>query len=102
MVGWKRIVVTVGEKIGATPMSYAQGTVAQLVTGGTILAADVLGAPVSTTHVLSSSVAGSMAASGGGLQPATLRQIALAWLLTLPASMALGAVFFLVARAIVR
>ena len=102
MVGWKRIVVTVGEKIGATPMSYAQGTVAQLVTGGTILAADVLGAPVSTTPVLSSSVAGSMAAAGGGLQPATLRQIALAWLLTLPASMALGALFFLVARAIVR
>jgi len=100
MIGWKRIAVTVGEKIGATPMSYAQGTVAQLVTGSTILAASVFGAPVSTTHVLSSSVAGSMAASGAGLQGSTLKHIALAWLLTLPASMALGALFFLTARAL--
>ncbi len=102
MVGWRRIVVTVGEKIGKTPMSYAQGTAAQLVTAGTILAADAAGAPVSTTHVLSSAVAGGMAASGAGLQPATLRSIALAWLLTLPASVALGAGFFLAARALVR
>lgn len=100
MVGWRRIVVTVGEKIGNTPMSYAQGTTAQLVTAGTILAADVAGAPVSTTHVLSSAVAEGMAAGGSGLQAATLRNIALAWLLTLPASLFLGAVLFLAARAV--
>jgi len=98
MVGWKRIVVTVGEKIGATPMSYAQGASAQVVTAATILAADVAGAPVSTTHVLSSAIAGSMAAGGSALQPATLRSIALAWVLTLPASLALGAVLYLIAR----
>jgi PiT family inorganic phosphate transporter len=100
MVGWRRIVVTVGEKIGNTPMSYAQGTTAQLVTAGTILAADVAGAPVSTTHVLSSAVAGGMAAGGSGLQATTIRNIALAWLLTLPASLFLGALLFLAARAV--
>jgi phosphate/sulfate permease len=81
-------------------MSYAQGTTAQLVTAGTILAADVAGAPVSTTHVLSSAVAGGMAAGGSGLQPDTLRNVALAWLLTLPASLFLGAVLFLASRAL--
>ena len=100
MIGWRRIVVTVGEKIGGAPMSYAQGTTAQLVTAGTILAADVVGASVSTTHVLSSAVAGSMAAGGSGLQPDTLRNVALAWLLTLPASLFLGAVLFLASRAL--
>lgn len=102
MIGWKRIVVTVGEKIGDTPMSYAQGTSAQLVTAGTILAADVVGAPVSTTHILSSAVAGSMAAGGSGLQASTLRSIALAWILTLPACLFLGAALFVVSRAIIR
>ena len=101
MIGWKRIVVTVGEKIGERPMSYAQGTSAQLVTAGTILAADVAGAPVSTTHILSSAVAGSMAAGGSGLQASTLRNIALAWVLTLPASLFLGASFYLISRAFV-
>jgi len=100
MIGWKRIVVTIGEKIGNTPMSYAQGTSAQLVTAGTIFAADVLGAPVSTTHVLSSGIAGSMAAGGSGLQPATLRSIALAWLFTLPASLFLGGGLYLVSQAV--
>jgi phosphate/sulfate permease len=102
MIGWKRIVVTVGEKIGETPMSYAQGTAAQLVTAGTILAADVAGAPVSTTHILSSAIAGSMAAGGSGLQASTLRNIALAWVLTLPASLFLGAALFLASRSFVR
>jgi PiT family inorganic phosphate transporter len=101
MIGWKRIVVTVGEKIGERPMSYAQGTSAQLVTAGTILAADVAGAPVSTTHILSSAIAGSMAAGGSGLHASTLRSIALAWVLTLPATLFLGAAFFLLSRALV-
>jgi phosphate/sulfate permease len=102
MIGWKRIVKTVGEKIGTTPMSYAQGTTAQLVTAGTILTADLGGAPVSTTHILSSSVAGSLKAGGAALQPATLRSIALAWVLTLPVSMLLGAVLFRLAVAFTR
>ena len=70
MVGWKRIVVTVGEKIGKTHLTYAQGASAELVAAGTIGAADMFGLPVSTTHVLSSGVAGTMAANGSGLQMA--------------------------------
>jgi PiT family inorganic phosphate transporter len=91
MVGWKRIVVTVGEKIGKTHLTYGQGAAAELVAMGTIAAADMYGLPVSTTHVLSSGVAGTMAANGSGLQMSTLRNIALAWLLTLPAAMAISA-----------
>src|SRR5262249_33554555 len=84
MIGWKRIVVTVGEKIGKTHLTYAQGASAELVAMATIFAADNYGLPVSTTHVLSSGVAGTMAANGSGLQLSTLRNIPLAWLLTLP------------------
>jgi inorganic phosphate transporter, PiT family len=90
MVGWKRIVVTVGERIGKTHLSYGQGAVAELVAAGTIAAADMYGLPVSTTHVLSSGVAGTMAANGSGLQMSTIRNIALAWVLTLPAAMMLS------------
>jgi inorganic phosphate transporter, PiT family len=94
MIGWKRIVVTVGEKIGKSHLSYAQGASAELVAMGTIFAADNFGLPVSTTHVLSSGIAGTMAANGSGLQLATLRNIALAWLLTLPVCVLLGAATF--------
>jgi PiT family inorganic phosphate transporter len=90
MVGWKRIVVTVGERIGKTHLTYAQGASAELVAATTILAAQVYGLPVSTTHILSSGVAGTMAANKSGLQAATLRNIALAWVLTLPAAIALA------------
>jgi PiT family inorganic phosphate transporter len=86
MVGWKRIVVTVGERIGKTHLTYGQGASAELVAAATILAADLYGVPVSTTHVLSSGVAGTMAANGSGLQWSTVRSIALAWVLTLPAA----------------
>ena len=91
MVGWKRIVVTVGEKIGKDHLTYAQGAAAELVAMGTIGAADVLGVPVSTTHVLSSGVAGTMAANRSGLHWQTIRSLALAWVLTLPVSMSLSA-----------
>ena len=91
MVGWKRIVVTVGEKIGKTHLTYAQGAAAELVAMATIGAADGFGLPVSTTHVLSSGVAGTMAANGSGLQMSTLRNLALAWVLTLPVAMLLSA-----------
>ncbi|HTP24418.1 MAG TPA: inorganic phosphate transporter, partial [Anaeromyxobacteraceae bacterium] len=94
MIGWKRIVVTVGEKIGKTHLSYAQGGAAELVAMGTILAADHFGLPVSTTHVLSSGVAGTMAANRSGLQVETLRNLLLAWVLTLPACVLLGAGVF--------
>jgi PiT family inorganic phosphate transporter len=94
MVGWKRIVVTVGEKIGKTHLTYAQGASAELVAMVTILAADGYGLPVSTTHVLSSGVAGTMAANKSGLQTSTLRDIALAWVFTLPAAAILSGVLY--------
>ncbi|RFU45127.1 inorganic phosphate transporter [Paraburkholderia sp. DHOC27] len=91
MVGWKRIVVTVGEKIGKQHLTYGQGASAELVAMLTIGAADMYGLPVSTTHVLSSGVAGTMAANGSGLQWSTVRSLLLAWVLTLPVSIALAA-----------
>jgi phosphate/sulfate permease len=94
MVGWKRIVVTVGEKIGKEHLTYAQGACAELVAMCTITAADTYGLPVSTTHVLSSGVAGTMAANGSGLQLSTIRNIAMAWVLTLPAAALLSGLLF--------
>ncbi|MBZ6384327.1 MULTISPECIES: inorganic phosphate transporter [Pantoea] len=94
MVGWRRIVATLGEKIGKHPLNYAQGVSAQLVAMGTIGAADAFGMPVSTTHVLSSGIAGTMAANRSGLQLSTLRNMALAWVLTLPAAALLSAVLY--------
>jgi PiT family inorganic phosphate transporter len=94
MVGWKRIVVTVGEKIGKDHLTYAQGASAELVAMTTIGAADAFGLPVSTTHVLSSGVAGTMAANHTGLQIETVRNLALAWVLTLPVSMLLSGLLF--------
>jgi len=96
MVGWKRIVVTVGERIGKTHLTYAQGASAELVAAVTIMAAEQFGLPVSTTHILSSGVAGTMAANGSGLQWSTVRSIAMAWVLTLPAAIALaGSIYFI-------
>jgi PiT family inorganic phosphate transporter len=94
MIGWKRIVVTVGEKIGKTHLTYAQGASAELVAMLTIGAADHYGLPVSTTHVLSSGVAGTMLANHSGLQTKTLRNLLLAWVLTLPVCIFLGAALF--------
>jgi inorganic phosphate transporter, PiT family len=94
MIGWKRIVVTVGEKIGKSHLTYGQGASAELVAMLTILAADRYGLPVSTTHILSSGVAGTMAANRSGLQTETLRNIVLAWVLTLPVCMFLGGAIF--------
>ncbi|HEY2342436.1 MAG TPA: inorganic phosphate transporter, partial [Chthoniobacteraceae bacterium] len=94
MVGWKRIVVTVGEKIGKSHLTYGQGAAAELVAAATIKIFDNLGLPVSTTHVLSSGVAGTMAANGSGLQAQTLRNILLAWVLTLPVCIFLGSMLF--------
>ena len=94
MVGWKRIVVTVGEKIGKTHLTYAQGASAELVAMSTIAAADMFGLPVSTTHVLSSGVAGTMAANKSGLQLGTLRNLVMAWVLTLPAAILLSGTLY--------
>lgn len=94
MVGWKRIVVTVGEKIGKTHLTYAQGAAAEITAMATIGAADGLGLPVSTTHVLSSGVAGTMAANHSGLQMDTLKNLALAWVLTLPASIIISGTLY--------
>jgi PiT family inorganic phosphate transporter len=93
-IGWKRIVVTVGEKIGKDHLTYAQGASAEIVAACTILAADKFGLPVSTTHVLSSGIAGTMAANRSGLQMDTLRNLLLAWVLTLPVCVLLGAGIF--------
>ena len=94
MIGWKRIVVTVGEKIGKAHLTYGQGAAAEIVAFGTIEAADVLGLPVSTTHILSSGIAGTMVANGSGVQRDTVRNIILAWVLTLPVCVLLGAALF--------
>ncbi len=94
MVGWKRIVVTVGEKIGKNHLTYAQGAAAEITAMATIGAADFYGLPVSTTHVLSSGVAGTMAANRSGIQMSTVRNLALAWVLTLPAAMVLSGFLF--------
>jgi len=99
MIGWKRIVITVGEKIGKSHLTYAQGASAELVAAATIGAADMFGLPVSTTHVLSSGVAGAMAANGSGLQMATIRNMVMAWVLTLPAAIMLsGTLYVLFSR----
>jgi len=100
MVGWKRIVITVGEKIGKTHLTYGQGAAAEIVAAATIGAADGFGLPVSTTHVLSSGVAGTMAANGSGMQWSTVRSIALAWVLTLPAAMIMSGVLYILFRQI--
>lgn len=95
MVGWKRIVVTVGEKIGKEHLTYAQGASAEIVAACTIIAADQFKMPVSTTHVLSSGIAGTMLANGSGLQLSTIRNIALAWVFTLPvAALLAGGIFW--------
>jgi PiT family inorganic phosphate transporter len=100
MVGWKRIVVTIGEKIGKTHLTYAQGACAELVAMSTIAAADMFGLPVSTTHVLSSGVAGTMAANRSGLQMSTLRNLAMAWVLTLPVAILLSGGLYWILRQI--
>ena len=94
MIGYKRIVKTVGEKIGKDHLTYGQGASAEAVAMGTIMIADHFGLPVSTTHVLSSGVAGTMAANNSGLQMATVRNILMAWVLTLPVCIFLGALLF--------
>lgn len=100
MIGWKRIVVTVGEKIGKDHLTYGQGAAAEITAMFTIGAADWFGLPVSTTHVLSSGVAGTMAANHTGLQWSTVRNLAMAWILTLPASIMLSASLFWLFRKI--
>jgi PiT family inorganic phosphate transporter len=98
MIGWKRIVVTVGERIGKTHLTYGQGAAAEIIAASVIGAADGLGLPVSTTHVLSSGVAGTMMANGSGLQWGTVKSLAMAWILTLPVSIALSGALFWVFR----
>jgi len=98
MVGWKRIVVTVGEKIGKNHLTYGQGAAAEITAMATIGAADGLGLPVSTTHVLSSGVAGTMMANHSGLQWSTVRNLLLAWVLTLPVAMMLSGFLFFAFR----
>ena len=103
MIGWKRIVVTIGEKIGKRHMTYAEGATAELIAASTIGIASQFGLPVSTTHVLSSGVAGAMVASKGikNLQGGTIKSIAIAWLLTLPVTVLLSGLLYFVLRNII-
>ena len=94
MVGWRRIVVTVGEKIGKTHLTYGMGAAAEIMAASTILLADQLHMPVSTTHILSSGVAGTMVAQDAGLQGSTVRNIATAWIMTLPAAMLIAGLLY--------
>ncbi len=98
MVGWKRIVKTVGERIGKTHLTYAQGAASEIVAAGTIGLAEAYGLPVSTTHILSSGVAGTMAANGSGLQWGTVKALGAAWVLTLPAAITISACLFYIFR----
>ena len=102
MIGWRRIVVTVGERIGKQHLTYGMGASAELVAAATILLAQVKGLPVSTTHILSSGVAGTMAADGAGLQGATVRNIVLAWVLTLPAAIVLSGLLYALFLVLIR
>jgi PiT family inorganic phosphate transporter len=100
MIGWKRIVKTIGEKIGKQHLNYAQGASSELVAAATIGMATAFGLPVSTTQVLSSGVAGSMVATKGmkNLQGGTIRNIAIAWILTLPVTIILSGLLFILFR----
>lgn len=97
MIGWKRIVVTIGEKIGKSHLSYAQGASAEMVAASTIGVSTMLGLPVSTTHVLSSGIAGSMVSQGGlkNLQYKTVKNILIAWAVTIPVTVVLSCGIFL-------
>ncbi|MCU0348948.1 MAG: inorganic phosphate transporter, partial [Saprospiraceae bacterium] len=103
MIGWKRIVVTIGEKIGKRHMTFAEGATAELIAASTIGLASQFGLPVSTTHVLSSGVAGAMVASKGvkNLQGGTIKSIAIAWLLTLPVTVVLSGLLYFILRKII-
>ena len=102
MVGWRRIVVTVGERIGRTHLTYGMGASAELVAASTILLAERFGMPVSTTHILSSGVAGASVANGAGLQRRTVRNMALAWIMTLPAAMLLAGLLYCLMLSVIR
>ena len=102
MVGWKRIVVTVGEKIGKTHLTYGMGASAEVTAASTILLAELYGMPVSTTHILSSGVAGASVANGAGLQRRTILAIVSAWVMTLPAAMLLAGGLYWLLLALVR
>ncbi|MCT8344123.1 inorganic phosphate transporter PitA [Photorhabdus kleinii] len=94
LVGWKRVAVTIGEKIGKKGMTYAQGVSAQMTAAVSIGVASYTGMPVSTTQVLSSAVAGTMLVDGGGVQGKTIQNIMLAWILTLPVSIGLSGTLY--------
>lgn len=94
VIGWKRVSITIGEKIGKKEMTYAQGLTAQLTTAMSIGAASYTGMPVSTTHILSASVTGSMLTQGWGIQKKTIKNILITWILTLPVSIILSSSFY--------
>lgn len=102
MIGWKRIVVTIGEKIGSEKLNFAQATAGAIITAFTIRAASDIGLPVSTTHIMSSSIAGTSSYEHGrhGLQFQTIKSILMAWVLTLPITIIGAASIFWILQAL--
>ncbi|CAD6556468.1 Low-affinity inorganic phosphate transporter 1 [Paraburkholderia hiiakae] len=94
MVGYRRVVRTLGERLGRQKMTPGQGASSELVGSLLIGTAGLTGLPVSTTHIITSGIAGTMAASGQGVQRRTLVRIAATWLITLPVTIALAGTFF--------
>lgn len=103
MIGWKRIVITIGEKIGKTHLTYAQGASAEIIAASTIAVSTSFGLPVSTTHVLSSGIAGTMVSDSGlkNLQMKTIKNIGIAWLITLPVTIIVSGLLFILLRYII-
>ncbi|WP_367160222.1 inorganic phosphate transporter [Kozakia baliensis] len=94
MIGYRRIVHTLGEGIGSTHLTPAQGAASEVVGAGLIMTAGYTGLPVSTTHIITSGVAGTMVAAGSGINMKMLTKIALAWIFTLPVTVTVAAVLF--------
>jgi PiT family inorganic phosphate transporter len=94
MFGYKRIVTTLGERLGNVHLTPAQGASAELVSAAVIGTAGFTGLPVSTTHIVTSGIAGTMVVSGAGLKFQVIRRIVLAWVLTLPVTIAISGTLY--------
>jgi PiT family inorganic phosphate transporter len=98
MIGYKRIVKTLGERLGNVHLTPAQGASAEVVSAVLIGTAGFTGLPVSTTHIVTSGIGGTMVAAGAGLRYAMIRRIVLAWVLTLPVTILVaGGLYYLLA-----
>jgi PiT family inorganic phosphate transporter len=98
MFGYKRIVTTLGERLGNVHLTPAQGASAELVSAVLIGTAGFTGAPVSTTHIVTSGIAGTMVTSGAGLKYGMISRIVIAWVFTLPVTILIaGGLYYILA-----